>query len=273
MDAAPFGLSVLGLVASGLLLYFSGNLLNDWKDRHWDAEHRPERALPRGWFTPAFYVALASITGLSGLAIAAAIDPICLGVAIGIAICIMLYTWLHKITPWAVVFMGACRAFLPVLGFLGARACAAGNNGGDHVLALVLASAGLFIHIAGLSLHARREALRHLAHRGPTWLFFPVAAALAFVATSYDLALPLATCLAALVPYGLWTGFILWSRKISLSGRVSGLLAGIPWLDGVVLMPLVHMHQGKPVLSFLILAIPPVVFVLSRALQRITPAT
>lgn len=262
----------LGLVTSGILLYFSGNLLNDWKDRKWDAEHRPERALPRGWFTPAFYVMLASITGLSGLAIAGAIDPLCLAAAAGIAISILLYTWLHKITPWAVVFMGACRAFLPALGFLG-MACVSGKHGGSHVPALILLSAGLYVHIVGLSLHARREALYPAERCGPTWMFFPMAAALVFWATFHELSLPLVICLAALVPYGLWTGFILKTPKLSLAGRVSGLLAGIPWLDGVFLIPLAFMTPGEPVLSFLILATPPVVFVLSRALQKITPAT
>ena len=38
---------------AGLMLYFSGNLANDWFDRSWDAEKRPERALPSGLFRPA----------------------------------------------------------------------------------------------------------------------------------------------------------------------------------------------------------------------------
>lgn len=256
------------------MLYFSGNFLNDWKDRHWDAKHRPERALPRGWFHPGFYAFLAVMTGSAGLAVAATFTPLCLGVAICIALCIMLYTWFHKITPWAVVWMGACRAFLPGLGFFGVRETTFGDHGGSHVLlALVLVCAGLYIHVVGLSLLARLEAFRPAARGGVFRLFFPTAAVALFVAAFYGLSLPLAICMPALMPYGLWTGFVLWNRKISLAGRVSGLLAGIPWLDAALLMPLAFMTPGVPVLSILVMAIPPALFSLSRALQKITPAT
>src|SRR5688572_23543978 len=44
---------------AGVLLYCSGNLANDWFDRKWDAEKRPERALPSGLFHPASYLVVA----------------------------------------------------------------------------------------------------------------------------------------------------------------------------------------------------------------------
>lgn len=272
--AAPdhFGLTAAGLVVCGLLLYVSGNFFNDWKDRHWDAEHRPERALPRGWFTPAFYGAIATITCLAGLGIAAMIHPLCFGVALGIALCILFYTWLHKITPWAVVFMGACRALLPAMGFYGIHGAA--RVAERHDWALALGCCGLFFHIVGLSLHARRKVLGRSSHQGPTWFLFAAAAGAMFVAAFQYLTLPLGLCLVAVVPYVLWTGIQLLSTGSSVACRVSGLLAAIPLLDGILLVPLAFMAQGNPAApAILIFGTAPFAFILAIGLQKITPAT
>src|SRR5688500_14654717 len=51
------GWKITGLpVLSGLLLYFAGNLANDWFDLDWDRERRPERALPSGRFQTRSYL-------------------------------------------------------------------------------------------------------------------------------------------------------------------------------------------------------------------------
>ncbi|MEO5716834.1 MAG: UbiA family prenyltransferase, partial [Luteolibacter sp.] len=46
---------VILLMTAGICLYVGGNFLNDWMDRRWDSENRPERALPRGLFKPETY--------------------------------------------------------------------------------------------------------------------------------------------------------------------------------------------------------------------------
>ncbi|MFN6096013.1 MAG: UbiA family prenyltransferase, partial [Verrucomicrobiota bacterium] len=59
-------LQAITAIASGILLYLAGNLLNDWHDRDWDALHRPERALPQKIFQPSSYLTLAIACSLAG---------------------------------------------------------------------------------------------------------------------------------------------------------------------------------------------------------------
>jgi 4-hydroxybenzoate polyprenyltransferase len=51
------------LMMAAVLFYVSGNFFNDWMDRDWDREKRPERALPRGMFSPKAYL-MTAITGI-----------------------------------------------------------------------------------------------------------------------------------------------------------------------------------------------------------------
>ena len=136
-------------IASGILLYLAGNLLNDWHDRDWDALHRPERALPKKIFQPSSYLILAIACSLAGLATAAA-NPRSLAIAAIILGLILIYTKSHKSSALAIIPMGLCRAFLPMLGYL---ACS------DQAItpSLILIAAALLIHTCGLSLIARSE--------------------------------------------------------------------------------------------------------------------
>lgn len=254
---------------SAICLYLFGGFLNDWADRSWDAAHRPERALPRGLFSASAYLAVAIAFAAAGILSAMRAGPQALAFAFTIAACIALYTKLHKKSAWSVVPMGLCRALLPLLGW-----AAFSSTFSPLVIAAALA---LWFHVAGISIMARRESKLETQpstpglHHG----FFVIPVLLAFAGSKYGFELPWSACLIGLLPYSLWTTFCMVSR-INLPARVSGLLASIPWLDGMLLFP-VHLaagglHADSPFIAAC-LWLPLLAFVAGRALQRYAPAT
>ena len=273
------------LGVSGVCLYLAGNFLNDWADRQWDAAHRPERALPQGVIAPGFYRTVARVCGALGLLVAAMIHLRCGLVALLLVLCIVIYTRFHKCAAWSVIPLGLCRALLPVLGFTGVAALNAVPVAGREnqpawlLAALAACACGLLLHIAGLSLSARRESL------GPSpsdrtmafgRILFPAAALAMFVASSQCLALPLLPCLLGLLPYGLWITLCLTTFRQPLPVQVANLLAGIPLVDWIVLLPLA-LTQGATrewtALTSVSLLLPPLACLLGKLLQRLAPAT
>ncbi|NJR42220.1 MAG: UbiA family prenyltransferase [Akkermansiaceae bacterium] len=91
------------LSVAGVLLYVSGNFLNDWMDRSWDEQHRPERALPRRIFTPELYLRAALFLMAAGVSVAGAINWQAGGIAVLIVSCIGIYTIWHKRAALAVI--------------------------------------------------------------------------------------------------------------------------------------------------------------------------
>lgn len=274
----------LTLGAAGACLYLAGNFLNDWADRDWDARHRPERALPRALFPARFYLWLAFGCAALGLAAAASVHRGCLGVALLIALSILLYTWSHKRTLWAVIPMGGCRALLPVLGFAGWAAPGVSfatplpGHSVEWSGAVAACAAGLFCHIAGLSLSARYESQAQpqpptAALRAARSLF--AAAALAMgLANTLLLALPLLPGLLALLPYGLWMALCLSVFRHPLARQVGNLLAGIPLVDWIVLLPLGGLAIGTcGPLAAMCLGFPPLAVLAGLLLQKFAPAT
>jgi len=269
-----FASAVVLLCFSGICLYLAGNFINDWADRGWDAAQRPERALPRGLFPPGLYLSLAAGFLLAGLGAAAAVHNAGFKIAIAIAICILLYTWLHKRTAWSVIPLALCRALLPWLGFA-AIAAAAGPR---FFMAVCAAGLGLFCHIVGLSLSARHEASENPRRSRPpvAVVLFTLAALASFSGAHFILHLPLIHCLAGLVPYILWTTIALTRFRQPVSAQVSKLLAGIPLVDWMLLLPLFLSHQDRPmpqIIAISCLCLPPLAVLSGKALQRYASAT
>lgn len=266
--AIPLAPTLL-LMMAGVLLYVSGNFLNDWMDRTWDAIHRPERALPGGLFRPGLYLGISVGTGLGGLTLAALTHPAAGWVALGILLAITLYTVWHKRSPWAVVPMGLCRALLPVMG-------AVGTAGTTGELPFWFALA-LFCHIAGLSLSARYESLTHpppgISHLARS-LFAMAAGAAACAVWVSGMG---AFWQFGVLPYGVWVllSLTLWRKPVPV--HVSRLLAGIPLVDWVVLLPIALLLSttgaAMSPLAIACFTIPPVAFILALLLQRVAPAT
>jgi 4-hydroxybenzoate polyprenyltransferase len=274
----PGRAAVLGL--AGVSLYLAGNFLNDWADRDWDAVHRPERALPRALLPAGFYLLVAVGCGVLGGCAAAAISRGCLVVALGIGLGIVIYTRVHKRAGWAVIPMGMCRALLPVLGFVGF--VLPGEfpvSGGKTATAALLACAcGLFCHIAGLSLSARCESVDPPPVGGLRFarVLFPIAAVAMLVATRLALPLPLAPWVLGLVPYGLWITLCLTLFRQPVSRQVSNLLAGIPLVDWIVLLPLslaLGVMIRPSLFTVICLLFPPLALLAGKFLQKLAPAT
>lgn len=283
----------------GMLLYLGGCLLNDWWDRDWDCENKPERAVPNGRLSPQVLLALATGFLLGGLLGSLFLGWLAVGAAICIIFLILVYSFVHKKSPLGVIPMGLCRSGLYFLGF----ASADPDSGlfpetryldyysvdeylGIYAL-LVLPAFGLFAYIMGLSLLARFEARGDLPHTNKVlaylFLFFPVLCHLYWVSKHAPVA---AICfsLPFLIVVYLATKVIV----RSIGKGVSLLLAAIPLLDLVLIFPLVVfiLNEGvsyrllagslepREALEFLVIPFFPLVaFVFARLLQKIAPAT
>jgi hypothetical protein len=266
------------LVLSGLSLYVSGNFLNDWKDRDWDALHRPERALPSGLFKPGTYLRAAVVAAMMGLGLALCVSWRSGVVSLGIIACILIYTTWHKQKAWSVVFMGLCRGLLPVLGASGMI------RPGSLVPTLQLAGCGgcaLCCYIAGLSLSARSESHGVCAQEtrllSRILLVLPVLLMLLPFALSERHSWLL--FIAPLTYFG-WLVLCLGRFGKPVSRHVSALLAGIPLVDWIFLLPVfvapLNWQTPPFQLDFLSVAsavIPPLAFVSALLLQRLAPAT
>lgn len=269
-EPAPNIMALLALPVAGILLYVSGNFFNDWMDRRWDAEHRPERALPRGLFAPELYAGLALLTGAAGVGTAAATSLRSGMAAAGIAFCILVYTLFHKRSAWAVVPMGLCRALLPVMGSLAVF---------PYVDFIWPVACGLLTYIMGLSLSARYESMAE----PPKWAAvlgrgLLLGTALLAAWGNKGLFIDRIPTMIGVLPYLVWTSLCLriWKKPVPL--LVSRLLAGIPWVDWMVLLPVSLMLsfdgvRGTILLSALCFTIPPLAFASALRLQRLAPAT
>lgn len=270
-------------ILSGLLLYFAGNFANDWFDRDWDRQRRPERALPAGLFSPQTYFLGAVLCALSGALLAFHVGTASGLCAIAILILITVYTWLHKHTTWAVIPMGLCRAGLYFLGAFAywpewefmQRSGFEGTSGTVGFLGLGVLALGLFSYIAGLSLSARCESVAEVS-RGSralsvALLLVPVLAMpFPFMADHPRIGW------IGIPPYLLWLALSFTRYRKSVPSHVSALLAGIPLLDLMAIAPvgmISRQSSGIPESIGLLVAVPLAAFVLGRLLQRLAPAT
>lgn len=262
--------SAAATIFSGMLLYGGGNFFNDWVDRAWDAEHRPERALPGALFPPRLYATLALLLVCAGVALAWAANWRSAMVAVILVFWILVYTVFHKRSAWAVIPMGLCRALLPIMGYVAVY---------PYVNMIWPAAIGLLLYIAGLSLSARYESMKKppkrvaLMARG---LLLATAVSLALCNRFFFLErLP---SILATFPYLTWTGFCLKFWRRAVPKLVSGLLAGIPLVDWIVLLPvfltlLDNSRAGVGAFTIGCLVVSPLAFIAALLLQRLAPAT
>jgi hypothetical protein len=137
---------------------------------------------------------------------------------------------------------------------------------------------GLFCYIMGISLSARHESMAEppgsvvVMARG---LLLATAILVAWQHRGFQPGQLMS--LAGVLPYLAWTSFCLRFRKKPVSKLVSGLLAGIPWVDWMVLLPIFLSLAGGGAgwIGFAIacFAIPPFAFISALLLQRLAPAT
>jgi 4-hydroxybenzoate polyprenyltransferase len=277
-EAGPNWPVALQFALSGMLLYASGNFLNDWQDRHWDAQHRPERALPQGAFTPPLYLGLAGLCALTGMALAFVISTSSGLVAALIVVSILGYTRWHKQSAWTVLLMGLCRALLPLLFFIQQPlACKAGCayvNPALHIIAP--AALALMLYIAALSLLARGESSDSASTGSVLLARCLLLASGPLMAWSVTLDAAPLLALLGLPPFFLWLGLCFTHFRRPVSRQIAALLAGIPLLDWVALLPLALAMITRTKLdpfSLTCLLLPPLAFLAGRFLQRLATAT
>ena len=274
------------LVFAGLALYISGNFFNDWHDRHWDAKHRPERALPQGAFAPGLYLGLAVVAAIIGVALAGAAGLPSGAVATLIVLCILGYTRWHKTAEWTVILMGLCRGLLPWLFLVGLFS----EDGGSWLgilgfcliggltLGFVCQSLGLTLYIVALSQTARRETQSSPRDAITYPLFLLLLAGFSMTVIPLHDEYPHA--MNGLLIFAVWLLVCFTAFRQPIAARVSALLAGLPLLDWVGLLPIslwvLDIRSADPIevrVATVSLLLPPLAFLAGRLLQRLTPAT
>ena len=253
-----------------VLFYVSGNFLNDWADREWDKDKRPERALPQGMFSANAYLATAVGGAGIGLALAAFSGLGALLVAAVLVFFIWLYTKVHKTAAWSVIPMGLCRACLPVLGYVAM---------GRGISATVLfPAAALLLYIIGLSLSARWEARGDLPVE-QKWQARGLLVGAGLLAAILPLLIDPLFGWIGLLPFGIWLALCVTKFQSPVPTHVSALLAGIPLVDWIVLLPMalswlnLKRVESVDVMFITAIILPPLAFVSGRLLQRLAPAT
>lgn len=260
------------LVASSCL-YFSGNLLNDWVDLNWDKSHRPERALPAGLFSASHYLWSGMLLIGMGLGTAALCGPLAVLVALFLLCCILIYTRIHKHTAWSVIPMALCRASLPILGY-----CACASRP-DRLLWIAFPAGLLFIHLVLLSLRARSESRSHhsigLLHPSSLAFLLPPILVVTFWYFPHFWTDAMSVAALSSLPYLIWMCLALTRFRDPVSRQVSALLAGIPLVDALFLLPYALMgFLFVPNTVWLVVAMAWLpAFVVGRLLQRWVPAT
>jgi len=244
------------LFAGATCLYVGGMFLNDAFDAEFDREYRKERPVPSG------RIALETVWGwgLAWLALGV-LSLLWLGEVTGrlglvLTLCIVLYDALHKQIAFAPVLMGACRFFLYVIA---ASAAAKGVTGWAIWCGLALG-----IYVVGLSFLARGESAPNPVRYWPLLLLgAPILLAQIMNADGSRQA---ALLLSAIL--GLWgvkcLRYSLWSVERNVGRTVSGLLAGIVFVDWMAVAP-----DAPRELSLVFLAF----FAMALGFQRFVPAT
>jgi hypothetical protein len=290
---------MLTVIVSACLLYVSGNFLNDWHDVDWDRKHRPERALPVGYFLGLHFFLIALCFWLIGGILASFVNMSTLGTYLGISIFVMAYTRWHKKSSFSIWIMGACRAGLYLLGFFAICYLLEPTmltylRISPILLALAFSMIGLHSYIAGLSLYARRESLPADVRPSGVLPFLLLSLPLLthscvwIALASTGQSIFSAWMLLPPIPFAWWLITTL-NRDVSLSQKVSRLLAGIPLVDFISLgLALAHFHYtssrrwgnahaeiilpDSPLMVVLVVT-PFLAFLLALLLQKLAPAT
>ena len=285
MDWGRAGIASL----AGLMLYFAGNLANDWFDRRWDAEKRPERALPAGLFKPATYLVFALILATGGVSLGFYLHLLCGCTAAFICLLIAIYTYFHKKAVWAVIPMGLCRASLYFLGYfvwwlsldyLETIGYASEEYALSKLRIPLTLGIGLFSYIVGLSLSARYEGMEN-PPQGPKLISWAMLLIPAAAMSSNFIAEDPVLGIIGIIPFAVWLALCLTYFRKPIPRFVSALLAGIPLVDLIAATPIAMGLDAKmPTLGLgdlphlaAMLVVPVLAFIAGRALQKLAPAT
>ena len=249
-DWLPFAL----LCVSATLLYIGGMYLNDAFDADFDSQHRRERPIPSGAIS-AKAVWRIGITLLSaGMLYLFALGFTTAILAILLCACIVIYDAVHKLVTVSPLLMAMCRVLLYLVA---ASAAVRGITG----LAAWSATA-LGIYIVGLSFVAKKEATGIKIEAWPQ-LLLAVPVLLSLLVNDGVFRQP-ALLVAAIVSIWIVRSLrTLWMQPRNIPRAVSGLLAGIVWIDLLAVA-----DEPRWVCATFI-----GLFLLALGFQRVVPAT
>ena len=244
------------VLVGATFLYVGGMFLNDAFDVEFDRDHLKERPIPSGRITIDAVFLLGFVWLLLGI-----VSMFCIGttagfLAISLSACIVLYDATHKRTILAPVLMGTCRFFLYVIA---ASAATNGVNGWAVWCGLALG-----LYVIGLSYMARVESAPGPLRYWPLLLLVAPVALAQFMKANK--AREGALVLSAIVV--LWAAkslrYALWASERNIGQTVSGLLAGIVFVDWLAIGP-----DAPRVLGFVFIGL----FLAAIGFQRFVPAT
>jgi hypothetical protein len=211
------------LLAGTTLLYAGGMYLNDAFDANFDRQRRKERPIPSGAISLGAVWKLALLWFALGLACLFWAGRTTGELGVGLLVCILLYDAIHKLITFSPLLMGACRFFVYLV---------AASTAGDGVAGWAIwCGLALASYVIGLSFLARRESARGPVEYWPL-IFLAAPIALAFIMNTHEYRKSAAVLSLVL---GLWTlrcvRSVLWSADRQIGRTVSGLLAGIVFVD------------------------------------------
>jgi len=238
-------------------LYTGGMFLNDAFDEEFDRQRRAERPIPTGKISAKLVWRFGFGQLVLGIFLLLFCGKAAAGVAILLALFILLYDWTHKFltaSPW---LMGACRFWVYVL---------AGATGVDGLNGFpIFCGAALAFYVVGLSCVARRESFRGQI---PFWPLLLLAAPVILAMTMNAGEFRQSAIWISLV-LGLWiircVRTIFSGGEVNAGWIVTNLLAGIVLVDWLAVAPQIPRAAGTVV--FLAL------FGLTKWLQKFVPAT
>jgi 4-hydroxybenzoate polyprenyltransferase len=213
------------LFAGITFLYVGGMYLNDAVDENFDRQHRKQRPIPTGAISAGAVWKLGLLWLALGLAFLFRAGTTTGQLGVFLVVCILLYDAIHKLITFSPLLMGACRFF----GYLAAASIGTGGVTGWAIWC----GLALALYIMGLSFLARRESARGPIQYWPIILLV-VPMVLAFWMNAGDYRKSAA--LLSLV-LGLWIlrslRSVFWAIEPQMGRAVSGLLAGIVFVDWV----------------------------------------
>ena len=256
------------------LLYVGGMILNDVFDYEWDCKNRPERPLPSGLISRSKAKWVGTIILLLGLALSAFSAGRFFKLTFLLTIFIFWYDVAHKGNPMAPVVMGACRALLPIIGFMVATC---------HGIYELPSTVYVYAAVLGIYTYALTWVAKYevTPHRNSYWiervLFLIPLPLIVYGSFTY-------WSLGAVITYTIWIGFSNYRHPgpAGISARVADRIAAFSLLDsivsGVILLMIASFCGTEPMIqvkevAWLALLAPPICFGMTLGLRKFIPST
>ena len=256
--------ALLVLAAALSCFYTGGMFLNDAFDHRHDEKFRPSRPIPSGQaglfevYVLGFgFLALGQVGLYAAGVLQSGPRLESLGIGVILGVLIVYYNYRHKTDPLSPVVMAVCRGLI----YLIAASVAAGSLSGQvWAGGLVLVS-----YVAGLTWLAAQEDLNRVKALWPALLLLAPMAFGLYMAVWGPSHLALLPLLGFFLFWTLWSGSFLSAQSRNVPRAVTGLIAGISLVDGVLLAAVSPELAGPVLAVFGLLS--------TRALQRFVPGT